>query len=478
MKSAGREVARRDFVVQTLDVSAARVRPQPKSPLGRIFANTAWLLGGKGFGAVCGIAYLAILTRTLGLKDFGHFSLIFATAQALVAVAGFQTWRVVVQYGAQHVHEKDWEKFGRLGMFGGMLDAVGALFGCVVAYGVIYGLHTQLDLNPRYVDVAFYFSCAMVWALVSAPTGIVRALHRFDLAIYVEALVPIGRLLAACIIWWTGPSVVRFLIAWAIVDLIEAICYWGMAKWLCPKAVSLSYIGQWRQALDENPGIERFFVVTYCASTLEAVMRQGPLLAVGGLVGTKAAGLYRLAGQLTQSMSKLSTLLTRSVYAEVAHVRVAATAEEFRKLAFQASVLAGAAGVVVVGIAIAIGGKLLALIGGEEFAQGSAILVPLAIAASFDLARVAFEPVLHSTGRANAALWARVLAVVSMLIALYVVIGTGAGGAAGVAWAVAIAGVVGYFAMGILAVQALRHHVPTDPVDGDELPSGVRSTGD
>ena len=65
-----------------------------------------------------------------------------------------------------------------------------------------------------------------------------------------------------------------------------------------------------------------------------------------------------------------------------------------------------------------------------------------------------------------------------MLAALYVVIGTGAGGAAGVAWTVAIAGVVGYFAMGIIAVQALRHHVPADPLDEGDLLDGTRSTGD
>lgn len=465
-------------VVQCSGVSRARARPQPKSPLGRIFANTAWLLGGKGFGAVFGIAYLAILTRTLGLKDFGHFSLIFATAQALIAIAGFQTWRVVVQYGARHVHNQDWEKFGRLSMFNGVLDAVGAVLGSIVAFGVIYGLTDQLNLNPHYVDTAFFFCVAMVWALVSAPTGIVRALNRFDLAIYVEAVVPVGRLIAAVIIWWTGPTVVRFLIAWAIIDLIEAACYWALARWLCPKAVRLTFIGQWRQAIEENPGIERFFIATYFASSLEAVMRQGPLLAVGGLVSTKAAGLYRLAGQLTQAMSKLSTLLTRSVYAEVAHVRVAADATQFRKLAVQTTILATAAGVVVVGVAIAIGGKLLALIGGPEFAQGSAILVPLAIAGSFDLARVVFEPVLHSTGRANAALWARVLTLVAMGIALYFFIGTGTAGAAGVAWAVAISGIVGYFAMGILALQTLRSDVAMAPVDEDSLMDGGRSTGD
>ena len=38
-------------------------RPKPTSLLGRMLANTAWLLGGKGFGAVCSFIYLAILAR-------------------------------------------------------------------------------------------------------------------------------------------------------------------------------------------------------------------------------------------------------------------------------------------------------------------------------------------------------------------------------------------------------------------------------
>ena len=79
-----------------------------------IAANLAWLLGGKGFGAVCSVIYLAILARSLGLKEFGHFALIFATGQALVAIASFQTWQTIVKFGAPYVHAKEWDKFGRL----------------------------------------------------------------------------------------------------------------------------------------------------------------------------------------------------------------------------------------------------------------------------------------------------------------------------------------------------------------------------
>ena len=434
-------------------MSANRDRQENVSPLGRILQNTAWLLGGKGFGAICGLAYLAILTRTLGLKDFGHFSLIFGTAQALIALAGFQTWRVVVRYGSEHVHAEEWDKFGRLGMLCGMLDAAGAVIGCALAGVVIYGFAHILELNPNYIDLAFWFCCASLWALVSAPTGIVRALHRFDMAVYVEAVVPTGRLIAALTIWMTGPSVGRFLLAWAAIDILEAIFYWAMARRLCPQAVRLANLGKWRLALKENPGVTHFFLVTYAGATIDATMKNGPLLVVGGWVGTRAAGLYRLASQISQSLSKLSTLLTRSVYAEVARVRVTSEQAEFRKLALQTSMIAGLAGLVVVGIALVAGKQLLGLIGGDAFEGGAAILVPLAIAASFDLASVAFEPVLHSTGRARLSLTARLIAVAALGIGLVLFIPLGPSGAA---WAVAMAGFVSYVAMGVMAWRTLQ----------------------
>ena len=92
----------------------AQTPDEPRSLLSRMLKNVAWLIGGKGFGAVCSLIYLAILTRSLGLKDFGHFALIFGTAQALIAIAGFQTWRTVVRFGVQHIHDEDWAGFGRL----------------------------------------------------------------------------------------------------------------------------------------------------------------------------------------------------------------------------------------------------------------------------------------------------------------------------------------------------------------------------
>jgi len=422
------------------------------SPLQRIAANTVWLLGGKGFGALCGIAYLAILTRSLGVKDFGHFALIFGTAQAFIALAGFETWRVVIRYGAEYVHRQEWDSFGRLAMLCGLLDVAGALIGSAIAFIVIYGFADVLDLNPAYIDPAFWFSCAMLWALVSAPTGVVRALHRFDRAVYVEAIVPSGRLLAALLIWWTEPSVVRFLIAWAVIDLIEAALYWAMARHLCPQSINLRNLRNCRQAMAENEGLVRFALVTHAGGTIDAIMRHGPLLAIGALAGTKAAGLYRLASQLSQALGKLSALLTRSVYAEVAHVKAAAGTDDFRRLAFQASAIAASAGVITTALAWLFGADLLGAIGGPAYQKGASILIPLALAGSFELASVVFEPVLHSTNAAGRSLIARIFGVIVMLIGIA---SLAQSGAEGVAWAVAWGSFATYLSLGLQAFRQI-----------------------
>jgi O-antigen/teichoic acid export membrane protein len=443
----------------------AHDRPASQSVFRSIIQNTAWLLGGKGFGGVLSIVYLAILSRSLGLKDFGHFSLIFGTAQALVAIAGFQTWQAVVRYGAAYVHDGDWVRFSRLSMLCGMIDALAALLGCVIAVVIFYGFAGPLQLNPEFIAMGCAFNCALMWGRVSAPTGMLRALNRFDMAVYVEALVPTGRLIAATAIWIAGPSVGWFLLAWAVIDVGSAIVYWVIALRFNPRGFDFAGIRQWRQTIRENPGIERFLLIVSTGSTLDAAYKQGPLLAVGYFLGTSAAGLYRLADQVAQGFSKVSTLLARAIYPEISRARVATTSSGFRSMVRRISMVAALAGGIVVMAALLGGKELLSLIGGSDFTRGAVILVPLAVASSFDLASVAFEPVLHSSGVARFALFGKIVTVTALSAAILVLKSMGE---IGIAWGVATAGAAGYLALGLMAWHTLRRL--QDPHDAVSAP--------
>ena len=425
--------------------------------LSNILRNLAWILGGKGFGAVCSFFYLAILARSLGMKDFGHFSLIFGTAQALVAVAGFQTWQTLVRYGAQHVVDRHDARFGRLIWFCTSADILGAITGCTVAAIFYLGFSTVLELNPAFVIPGFLFACALMWSRLTTPSGIVRVLDRFDVGMYIEAVVPTGRLIASGIILATGPSVVKFLLAWAFFDLLSALLYWIAAARLAPEAFHLRHFGQWRQMLDENKGVRGFFGVTYMATTLDAMVRQGPLLAVGFFLGTSAAGLYRLADQLAVGAKQFAVLVARAVLPEFAISSMSDSSRDFSRLVGRITAIAAAAGLAVVVLAIFAGEPLLVLIGGADYARGAVVLVPLAIGAAFELASVAYEPMLYATGHARYALGVRILSVAALAVAIMALVSVGP---TGVGWAVAMAMGVFYLAMSATVWFTLRrsHH--------------------
>lgn len=423
--------------------------------LSNIMRNLAWLIGGKGFGAVCSLVYLAVLSRSLGLKDFGHFSLIFGTAQALVAITGFQTWQTMVRFGASAVVNRDWPHFGRLTFLCGAIDIAGALVGCLVAGIVFYGFAHQLELNPAYVDMAFWFNCALLLSRMTTPNGVVRVLDRFDVGSYVEAVVPLGRLIGSGIILLTGPSVAKFLFVWAFFDLLSAALYWYAAWRLAPDALQARNFGQWRHTLAENPGISGFFGVTYLTATFDALTKQGPLLAVGYFLGTSAAGLYRLADQLAQGVKQFSTLIARAIFPEFAISQMADEGQRFDKLVRQVTRMAALAGLAVVLLSFFFGEPLLQLIGGDAFAGGAGVLLALAIGAAFELASVSYEPMLYSTGHAIHALRVRLLSLIALAAAIPLLAGYGP---IGVGWAVAIAMAIFYFAMSITVWLILREN--------------------
>jgi O-antigen/teichoic acid export membrane protein len=73
----------------------------------RALQNTGWPMGARGINAVLSLAYLALATRALRLKDFGTFSLAVTFAQAITGLASFQTWQAVVRWGRRKETAED-----------------------------------------------------------------------------------------------------------------------------------------------------------------------------------------------------------------------------------------------------------------------------------------------------------------------------------------------------------------------------------
>jgi O-antigen/teichoic acid export membrane protein len=419
----------------------------------RILANTGWLLGGKGVGAVLSLAYLAIVTRTLGVADFGRFALVLSAANVIKTLVSFDSWQIVVRYGQPHLALDNGDALNRVLRFCILIDLASALAGGVIAAAIILMLGDLLGIGPDMGWQVWAFCMVMMITIRSSPTGILRLFDRFDSAAFAETMIPVGRMIGAGVALVIMPDISGFLIAWAFAELLCALSYWYLAL-----QVGRGRIGRWRagRALDartENPGIIGFLTATNLQTSLSSIGQQVAVLIVGAFVGPAGAGLYRLANQLANSLTKISSLLSRSIFVELA--RTSGHGKEALDALFRrTNRLAMAAGVVIIALILTIGHPLLGLIAGKDFLPAYPLLLMLGVAACIDLVGVSYRPLLMATDRAGLSLRITFVATLlllglqSALLPLY--------GTKGAAMANILAALAGFAMMGLASRRAMR----------------------
>ena len=438
----------------------------------RILANTGWLLGGKGVGAVLSLAYLAIVTRTLGVADYGRFALVLSAAQVIRTLVSFDSWQIVVRYGQPHLAAMDKGEGGdalnRVLRFCIFIDLASALVGGAVAGAIVLLFGGLLDLSPAMGLQAWLFCMVMMITIRSSPTGILRLFDRFDSGAIAETMIPVGRMIGAALALLLMPNITGFLLSWAAAELLCAVTYWGLAL-----RIGRGRIGHWRagrtlDAVKENPGIVGFLTATNLQTTLASVGQQIAVLVVGLFVGPVGAGLYRLANQLAQSLTKISTLLSRSIFVELTRTHSSHGAEALRSLFRRTNRLAMIAGAVIIALILSIGHPLLGLIAGKAFLPAYPLLLLLGVSACIDLVGVSYRPLLMATDRSGLSLrltfvsTALLLGMQAILLPIY--------GTIGAAIANIIASIAAFAMMGLASRRALRGHaVPADMPDMQDL---------
>nr|WP_087573364.1 oligosaccharide flippase family protein [Sphingomonas sp. CDS-1] len=419
----------------------------------RILANTGWLLGGKGVGAVLSLAYLAIVTRTLGVADFGRFALVLSAANVIKTLVSFDSWQIVVRYGQPHLAAGNGDALNRVLRFCILIDLASAVAGGLIAAFIILAFGSLMELSSAMGWQAWIFCMVMMITIRSSPTGVLRLFDRFDSGAFAETMIPVGRMIGAGLAWVLMPDVTGFLIAWGAAELLCAVSYWWLAL-----RVGGEKLGSWRRgsawdARAENPGIVGFLTATNLQTTLSSVGQQVAVLVVGLFVGPAGAGLYRLANQLANSLTKISSLLSRSIFVELSRTHSSHGHEALGTLFRRTNRLALIAGAVIIALILTIGHPLLGLIAGKEFLPAYPLLLLLGVAACIDLVGVSYRPLLMATDRASLSLRITLIStalLLGMQAALLPIYGT-----IGAASANIIASIAGFAMMGLASRQAV-----------------------
>lgn len=390
---------------------------EPSTPLRRgslraILLNTGWMLGGKGFGAVLSLLYLAIVTRSLGLDGFGQFSLALGAGQAAATLVTFQSWQIIVRYGMPYLHEGRHDALARLVRYTITLDVTAAIVGVILVAGGTLLLADHFGWTTSFAWQAIGTSCVLVLSTHWTPIGILRLHDKFAAATVADAVTPAVRFVGAVGVWLVQPSVIAYLAVWAVAEALTALAHWIAAHRVQPLRWPPA---RWREMLAENPGIGRYSIVTNLSSSLNVGGRELAVLIIGLVITPAAAGSFRLAQQLAQGLAKLSQLLARAIFPELVRSRTAAGDQAFDQLLARTLRMTAIGGGIVFVLLLAIGKPAIALISGREFLSAYPVLLALGTAAAVDFAAVGFEPALIAMGRANLTLKLRIISTLVLI---------------------------------------------------------------
>jgi len=437
----------------------------------RIVKNAGWLLGGQSLAAVLSIAYLAMVTRTLGLNGFGVFSLILGIAQTTATIATFQSWQILIHYGVDHVRDGRRDRLDRLIWFCVGLDAASALIGSALSIVAVGLLAKGYGWNGTTSATAIAFCMASMLSFRSTPIGLLRLNDRYAAAATADAAAPIVKMMGAGVVVWQGWGLIGFLSVWALADVAVSAAYWIMAATTCdaPWTRSRPRIGGVRT---DNEGLLRYAMTTNATSSLKIGSRSLAILVIGMIAGTVAAGAYRLCLQLSTAISKASQMISRSMFPEIARSRAEGCGELSTMLGRVIRMSLAIAFVAMLILPTA-GPYALQAIGGHEYRTWTGLLAIIGGAAVVDMAATAFEPALFALGRQTVAFRISCITTVVMITAM--IPATHLWGAHGAGVTVLLASIATAVAMGMQVRLALSENdaARLRACNDDEPPEGL-----
>ena len=195
-----------------------------------IIRNSAWLGSSNVVSALLGLLALSCAGKGMTPAMFGVLVIVQSYAKSISDFIKFQTWQLVVQYGTPALTNNNPQQFRNVVSFSFSLDIVSGAVAIVGGIALLPFLSHSLGLDDQSFWLAALY-CTLIPSMASStPTGILRAVDRFDLIAVQQATKPFLRAAGSVVAWYFDFGFAGFVIAWYVSNLVAAPCTGGLPR--------------------------------------------------------------------------------------------------------------------------------------------------------------------------------------------------------------------------------------------------------
>ena len=377
-----------------------------------LLKNSSYLAASRVVAAIATLATVSLAAHALGLLLYGALVLITSYAKAASGIAKFQSWQLIVRYGARAIHGEV-DDFKTSTGFAFALDSVSGVGAMLVAVAILPFIAGWVGIAPDQLWLAMLYCTLLPTMGAATPSGVLRALDRFDQISWQSTVTPISRLALVVIAYVAEAPFAAYVAAWYVTDLGGDLYLWFLA-WRELRRRGLMEGIRPTLKPENLPGAWRFAIHVNLNASVQAAWGPIARVVIGGLLGPAGAALFRVASSLSDAAAKPADLLAKAFYPEV--VRMDLSTKKPWNLMLRGTALASMAAILGI-IVLLIGGRpLISLMFGKEFLGAYNALVILMLVPFLSVFSFPLPPMLYALDRPGAPVTARLIGTIAFFI--------------------------------------------------------------
>jgi O-antigen/teichoic acid export membrane protein len=306
------------------------------------------------------------------------------------------------------------------------------IVGALVAALLAFVIGPLLGWDDASIRLAALFGVTIALDFSGTPKAVLRLFDGFGHLAVVPVVVGARKLAAVLIAAFSNASLPVFLaITGAAIVINHTILLVLAWRLLRRRGYGGALHASGQGIVREHPELWRFVWVTNISSAFGILTKEFDIVLVGAVLGSGAAGLYRVARQFASLLSRPLEARYHAAYPELARLWAKGEVARFRGLMFRGGLGAGALALVIWCSLWFFGGALLELTVVPSFSDALPVMLRYAFALVVGVFAFSLEPAGYSMGLQQGMLIAHVfsallyLACLPLLLATHGLIGAG-----------------------------------------------------
>lgn len=383
-----------------------------------IIRNSAWLGSSNVVSALLGLLALSCAGKGMTPAMFGVLVIVQSYAKSISDFIKFQTWQLVVQYGTPALTNNNPQQFRNVVSFSFSLDIVSGAVAIVGGIALLPFLSHSLGLDDQSFWLAALY-CTLIPSMASStPTGILRAVDRFDLIAVQQATKPFLRAAGSVVAWYFDFGFAGFVIAWYVSNLVGGTMYWWFAaRELRRRNIHNAFKLNLFESARHIKGAWSFVWSTNIAHSIWSARNSCSTVLVGIVLGPAAAGLFKIAMTFFDDAGTPAGLLGKSFYPEVMRLDPRTTRPWL--LGVKSGLLAGGIGILVALAVFIVGKPLISLVFGVKYLEAYDLIQVMLGAIVISMLGFPQESLLLMAGKQRAFLVAQTIASIGYIVLLF-----------------------------------------------------------